>query len=153
MAKKALIIIIIAVVFGLVGAGAGVYFMMNRFDPNKQVVEPEETGFDLKDGSSLALNDVMISLKKTGSKASYLKASFVIVFEDEKALATAEKMTDYYRDAILSVFESKTAEELSDSNKRNEMKEPVLEAIRSLYNNEEDREKIIAVMIPSFIVT
>ena len=33
------------------------------------------------------------------------------------------------------------------------MKEPVLEAIRELYNVEEDRENIVAVMIPAFIVT
>ena len=152
MVKKILVMLVVAIVFGVAGAAGGVFFMKSQFDPEKIAAMQEEPEFDLKDGSSLALNDVMVALKKTGSKSSYLKASFVIVFQDEEALATAENMTDYYRDAILGVFEEKTAEELNASS-RNEMKEPILEAIRALYNNEEDREKVVAVMIPSFIVS
>lgn len=148
---KNILIIVIAAVVGIVGGGVGGYFLANKLNPANQVVE-EEVAFDLQDGSSLALNDVTIALKKTGSKSSYLKASFVIVFKDEEALTAAENMADYYRDAILGVFEEKTAEELNSSS-RNEMKEPILKAIRELYNDEEDREKVVAVMIPSFIVT
>ena len=148
---KNIIIIAIAAVVGIVGGGAGGYFLALKLNPAPVEVVEEEV-FDLQNGASLALNDVTIALKKSGSKSSFLKASFVIVFENEETLAAAEKMADYYRDAILSVFENKTAEEL-DTLGRNEMKEPILDAIRALYNNEEDREKIVAVMIPSFIVT
>jgi len=148
---KNILIIVIAAVVGIVGGGVGGYFLASKLNPANQVLE-EEVAFDLQNGSSLALNDMTIALKKSGSKSSFLKASFVIVFEDAETLATAENMTDYYRDAILSVFEDKTADDLNIVG-RNEMKEPILQAIRELYNNEEDREKIVAVMIPSFIVT
>ena len=57
------------------------------------------------------------------------------------------------KDAIYGVFETKTADELRVAGTRESMKEPVLEAIRELYNDEEDRENIVAVMIPAFIVT
>ena len=62
-------------------------------------------------------------------------------------------MQEDIRDAIMGVFEVKTSEELNHPSARNEMKEPVLNAVRELYNNEEDRENIMAIMISSFIVT
>ena len=62
-------------------------------------------------------------------------------------------MREYIKDAIMSVFEVKTADELNQTGARNDMKEPVLNAIRELYNDEADRENIVAVMIPTFIVT
>ena len=46
------------------------------------------------------------------------------------------------KDAIYGVFESKTSDELRAAGAREAMKEPVLEAIRELYNEEEDRENI-----------
>ena len=151
MGKKAILFIIVGVVLGLSGALAGVFFMMDQI--NKPVEEePVIEEFDLKDGTRLTLEKVQVPLMQTTSKKQFLQADFTIVFKDEEALALAESMQEDIRDAIMSVFEVKTADELSKPGSRNEMKEPVLNAIRELYNNEEDREKIMAVMIPSFIV-
>lgn len=151
---KNILIIVIAAVVGVVGGGVGGYFLANHFNPANQATLEEEAEFDLKDGASLALNDVKILLKKAegSTKTPYLQASFVIVFKDADALTTAENMTEFYRDAILSVLELKTKAELSSENARNEIKEPILQAVRELYNSEEDREKIVKVMIPSFIL-
>ena len=181
---KNIIIIAIAAVVGIVGGGAGGYFLALKLNPAP--VEVVEEVFDLKDGASLPLDTMTIKLKPSGGRSAVLKAKFVVVLKDEEALATAEKMKDYYYDAILSVIETKTAEDLGgftsttvtkpteivatadelanasenvenseqtiEISKRNAIKEPILEAIRALYNNEEDREKIMSVMITDFSV-
>jgi len=145
---KNILIIAIAAIVGVVGGGVGGYFLASKLNPANQVVVEEETEIDLKDCSSLVLEDVTIPLKRVSSKAVFMKANFIITLADEEALTTAEKMKEYYRSAILSVFESKTVAELDG--KRNDMREPVLQAIRELYNSEEDREKIIGVDIPVY---
>lgn len=154
MGKKAVLFIVIGIVLGIGGALAGVFFMLNQTNkPQKEVNEFMVEEFDLKNGKSLTLEKVQIPLVQTGSKTQFLQADFTIVFKDEKALTQAEGMKDYIKDAIMSVFEVKTADELKQTGARNDMKEPVLNAVRELFNDEADRENIVAVMIPTFIVT
>lgn len=152
MVKKVVIFIIIGVVFGIAGALAGVFFMMNKAN-EPEVTEPVVETFDLKDGTRLTLEKVQVPLLQTDNTKHFLQADFTIVFKSEEALALAEGMNQDIKDAIMSVFEVKTAAELTQVGARNDMKEPVLKAIRELYNNEEDRENIVAIMISSFIVT
>lgn len=153
MGKKAVLFIVIGIVLGIGGALAGVFFMLNQGNPANEIKEFKVEEFDLKNGKSLTLEKVQIPLAQTGSKTQFLQADFTIVFKDEDALTQAEGMKEYIKDAIMSVFEVKTSEELKQPGARNNMKEPVLEAVRELYNDEADREKIVAVMIPTFIVT
>ncbi len=154
MGKKAVLFIIVGIVLGIGGALAGVFFMLDQANkPEKEITNTEVEEFDLKNGKSLTLEKVQIPLVQTGSKTQFLQADFTIVFKDEKALTQAEGMEAYIKDAIMSVFEVKTADELKQLGARNDMKEPVLNAIRELYNDETDRENIVAVMIPTFIVT
>lgn len=153
MGKKAILFIVIGIVLGIGGALAGVFFMLNQGNPANENKEFRVEEFDLKNGKSLTLEKVQIPLAPTGSKTQFLQADFTIVFKDEDALTQAEGMKEYIKDAIMSVFEVKTSEELKQPGARNNMKEPVLEAVRELYNDEADREKIVAVMIPTFIVT
>lgn len=154
MGKKAVLFIVLGIVLGVGGALAGVFFMLNQSSkPQKEVTDFKVEEFDLKNGKSLTLEKVQIPLVQTGSKKQFLQADFTIVFKDEKSLTQAEGMREYIKDAIMSVFEVKTADELNQPGARNDMKEPVLNAIRELYNDEADRENIVAVMIPTFIVT
>ncbi len=154
MGKKAVLFIVLGIVLGVGGALAGVFFMLNQSSkPQKEVTDFKVEEFDLKNGKSLTLEKVQIPLVQTGSKKQFLQADFTIVFKDEKSLTQAEGMREYIKDAIMSVFEVKTADELNQPGARNDMKEPVLNAIRELYNDEVDRENIVAVMIPTFIVT
>jgi len=136
---------------GVALAGGGIFFIMQNGGekPVEEVVEPP---FDLKNGQRLTLEKVQIPLVQTSSKTAFLQADFTIIFKDAEALALAEAMIPDIKDAIYGVFEVKTAEELRAVGSRETMKEPVLEAIRNLYNDEEDREKIAAVMIPAFII-
>jgi len=152
MGKKALLFIIIGVVLGVGLAGGGIYFMIKNGNvaPEEEVVVEE---FDLKDGHRFTLEKVQIPLKQTSSKASFLQADFTIIFKTEEALALAESMTPDIKDAIYGVIENKTAEELKAEGAREAIKAPVLEAIKELYNDEEDRENIAAVKISSFITT
>ena len=154
MGKKAVLFIVLGIVLGVGGALAGVFFMLNQSSkPQKEFTDFKIEEFDLKNGKSLTLEKVQIPLVQTGSKKQFLQADFTIVFKDEKSLTQAEGMREYIKDAIMSVFEVKTADELNQPGARNDMKEPVLNAIRELYNDEVDRENIVAVMIPTFIVT
>lgn len=148
MAKKALIIIIVAAVLGLGLAGAGIFFIMKDKAPEEEPGEVVVEKFDLKNGKHLTLEKVQVALMKTTSKASYLMADFVITFKSEEALKQAETMTPYIKDAIMSVFEKKTSEELAGN--REAMKEPVLNAIKALFNNEEDKEQVVSVAISSY---
>ncbi len=151
MGKKAILFIIIGLVLGAGLAGGGVYFMIQNGTMKDPVEKVEE--FDLKDGQRFTLSKVQIPLVQTGSKTSFLQADFTIVLKNENALTLATSMEPDIKDAIYGVFESKTPEELKTPGARESMKEPVLEAIRGLYNSEEDRENIIAVKISSFIIT
>ena len=154
MGKKAVLFIVLGIVLGVGGALAGVFFMLNQSSkPQKEVTDFKIEEFDLKNGKSLTLEKVQIPLVQTGSKKQFLQADFTIVFKDDKSLTQAEGMREYIKDAIMSVFEVKTADELNQTGARNDMKEPVLNAVRELYNDEADRENIVAVMIPTFIVT
>lgn len=154
MGKKAVLFIVLGIVLGVAGAIGGIYFMLNQGNNSEKLLEKLKVEeFDLKNGKSLTLEKVQIPLAQTGSKTQFLQADFTIVFKDDDALTQAEGMKEYIKDAIMSVFEVKTADELKQPGARNNMKEPVLEAVRELYNDEEDREKIVAVMIPTFIVT
>lgn len=151
MGKKAVLFIVLGIVLGIGGALAGVFFMLGQ---TKEPVEEEEIvieKFDLKDGSRLTLSKVQIPLIQTGSKKQFLQTDITLVFKTAEAMSLAEGMQEDIKDAIMGVFEVKTAEELTGA--RNNMKEPVLNAVRELYNNEEDRENIVAVMISSFIIT
>jgi len=150
--KKIIIFLVIGLVLGAGLAGGGVYFMVQN-GAIKAPEEVEEPAFDLKDGQRLTLEKVQIPLVQTTSKAAFLQADFTIIFKTAEALALAETMIPDIKDAIYGVFETKTVDELKASGAREAMKEPVLEAIRELYNIEEDKEGIAAVMIPSFIVT
>lgn len=148
MGKKAILFIVIGILLGAALAGGGIFFMIQNgaVKPQEEIEE-----FDIKDGQRLTLEKVQIPLAQTTSKAVFLQADFTIIFKNSEALALAETMIPDIKDAIYGVFENKTADELRGS--REAMKEPVLKAIRELYNDEEDRENIFAVMIPSFIVT
>ena len=150
MGKKAILFILIGIVVGLAGGVAGAYFMIDQSQPPEEPVIEE---FDLKDGSRLTLEKVQVVLAPTESKKSILQADFTIVFKNAEALALAEGMKEDIKDAILGVFEVKTYNELNQPGARNDMKEPVLNAVRELYNNEEDRENIVAVMISNFVLT
>jgi len=150
--KKLIIFLVIGLVVGAGLAGGGVYFLVQN-GTVKPPEEVEEPPFDLKNSHSLTLEKVQIPLAKTSSKTRYLQADFTIVFKTPEALALAESMQPYIKDAIYGVFEVKTPEELSDVKAREDMKEPVLKAIRELYNDEADRENIFTIMIPSFTVT
>lgn len=154
MGKKAVLFIALGIVLGVAGAIGGIYFMLNQGNNSEKLIEKLKVEeFDLKNGKSLTLEKVQIPLARTSSKTQFLQADFTIVFKDDAALTQAEGMKEYIKDAIMSVFEVKTADELNQPGARNNMKEPVLEAVRELYNDEEDREKIAAVMISTFIVT
>ena len=152
MGKKTILFVIIGVFLGVALAAGGIFFMINKSNEadseNKENIVEE---FDLKDGKRLTLEKVQIPLKQVTSKTQYLQADFTIIFKDEKSLTQADSMKEDIKDAIMGVFENKTADELRGN--RNLMKEPVLEAIRELYNNESDKENIVAVMIPTFIIT
>lgn len=150
MGKKAILFILIGVVVGLAGGIAGAFFMIDQSKPPEEPVVEE---FDLKDGARLTLEKVQIVLPQVDANKSFLQADFTIVFKTAEALALAEGMQADIKDAILGVFETKTYDELNQTGARNDMKEPVLEAIRGLYNNEEDRENIMAIMISNFILT
>lgn len=150
MGKKAVLFIVLGIVLGVVLGGLGLFFMLGQ--SNEPVAEePVIEKFDLKDGSRLTLSKVQIPLMQTGSKKQFLQTDITLVFKTAEAMTLAEGMQEDIKDAIMGVFEVKTAEELIGA--RNNMKEPVLNAVRELYNNEEDRENIVAVMISSFIVT
>jgi len=148
--KKIIIFLIIGLVVGAGLAGGGVYFLVQ----NGAVKAPEvveEPPFDLKDGKSFTLEKVQIPLAQTGSKQSFLQADITIVLKTEEALTLAEGMAPYIKDAIYGVFANKTPDELNIKN-RETLKKEVLDAVRELYNQEEDRENIFTVMFPSFIV-
>ena len=149
MGKKAIIFIIVGILLGAALAGGGVFFIMQNGaeEEPEEIIEP---AFDLKNGYRFTLEKVQIPLVQTTSKAAFLQADFTIIFKTEEALALAETMAPDIKDAIYGVFETKTADEVRGS--RGTVKEPVLEAIRALYNEEADRENIAAVMIPYFIV-
>jgi len=149
MGKKAILFIVVGVVLGVALAGGGIFFMIQNgaVEEPEEVVEPE---FDLKDGQRFTLEKVQIPLLQTGSKTQFLQADFTIVFKTEEALGVAEAMAPDIKDAIYGVFEKKTADELRGN--REAMKEPVLNAIKELYNNEEDRENIAAIIISSYII-
>ena len=131
--KKIIIFLVIGLVLGAGLAGGGVYFMVQNgaIKPPEEVIEP---AFDLKDGQRLTLEKVQIPLVQTGSKAAFLQADFTIIFKSAEALALAESMIPDIKDAIYGVFETKTADELRAAGAREAMKEPVLEAIKGLYN-------------------
>ena len=150
MGKKAILFILIGIVVGLAGGVAGAYFIIDQSQPPEEPVIEE---FDLKDGSRLTLEKVRVVLAPTNGKKAILEADFTMVFKTPEALTLAEGMQQDIKDAILGVFEVKTYEEVNQTGARNEMKEPVLKAVRELYNNEEDRENIVAVMISNFILT
>jgi len=147
--KKIIIFLVVGLLLGAGLAGGGVYFMVQNgaIKAPEEVVEPE---FDLKDGQRLTLEKVQIPLVQTGSKVQFLQADFTIVFKTAEALALAEAMGPDIKDAIYGVIETKTPDELKGN--REAMKQPILEAIRGLYNNEEDKENIAAVVISSFII-
>ncbi len=152
MGKKAIIFIIVGILVGALIAGGGVFFILRNGAEKPDVPEVIPT-FDIKDGQRFTLQKVQIPLYQTGSKASFLQADFTIIFKNKEALTLAQSMEPDIKDAIYGVFEVKTAEELKELGAREAMKEPVLEAIRELYNDEEDRENIVAVKISSFIVS
>ena len=148
--KKLIIFLVVGLILGAGLAGGGVYFMVQNGAikaPEEEVVPP----FDLKDGQRLTLEKVQIPLMQTGSKTAFLQADFTVVFKTPEALTLAEAMGPDIKDAIYGVFEKKTAEELRGN--REAMKEPVLAAIKGLYNNEEDKENIAAVIISSYIIS
>ena len=150
MGKKAIIFIVVGVILGAALAGGGIFFMIQ----NGAVKTPEvvvEPPFDLKNGQRLTLEKVQIPLMQTGSKTTFLQADFTVIFKTPEALTLAESRVPDIKDAIYGVFEKKTPEELRGN--REAMKEPVLEAIRALYNEEEDKEDIAAIMISSYIIT
>ena len=168
MGKKAILFIIIGVVLGVGLAGVGIFFMLQNGGEKPEEPEVIEE-YDITQGKRLSLEKVQIPLKSTGSKTSYLQADFTIIFKTEEALNKANEMIPDIKDAIYGVFEVRTAEELKGqtvklgedglplenaepTSMRNAMKEPVLNAIRDLYFNEEDKENIVAVIIPSFII-
>ena len=153
MGKKAILFIVIGVLLGVGLAGGGIFFMLQN-GGEKPVEEEEEVieEFDTTQGSRLTLEKVQIPLAVSSSKTNYLQADFTIIFKNSEILTKAEGLLPDIKDAIYGVFEVKTADELRTIGARETMKEPVLEAIRKLYNDEEDREKIAAVMIPAFII-
>ena len=150
MGKKAVLFIVLGIVLGVVGAVVGVLVFLDQ-GKEPVVEEPVIEKFDLKDGSRLTLSKVQVPLIQTGSKKQFLQTDITLVFKTAEAMTLAEGMQEDIKDAIMGVFEVKTAEELIGA--RNSMKEPVLTAVRELYNNEEDRENIVAVMISSSIIT
>lgn len=149
--KKLIIFLVIGLVLGAGLAGGGVYFMVQN-GAIKGPEEVEEPAFDLKNGFRFNLEEVTIPLVQTSSKQNVVKANFTIILKSEEALTLAESMAPDIKDAIYGVFETKTPEELKEPNAREAMKEPVLEAIRALYNEEVDKENIVSVKISSFFV-
>lgn len=152
MLKKSLIIIIISVTVSLLIAFGGVWFVLkNKSQATEEnVVEEKNSEIDYKKAKTFSIEDITVKLKQTASKPSYLVTKIVIVVKDEKALAEVEGLADIIKDSILSVLETKTAEELEGS--RNAIKEPLLEAIRNIFPAQEDKDKIVAISIPEFLV-
>lgn len=157
MGKKAVLFIIVGIVLGAGLAAGGVFFMLKN-GGIQAPVEPVVEVFDTTQGYTLSLKDVLIPLVQTSSRPDYLKADFTVIFKTEEALAKAEGIAPHISEAIYSVFETKTANELKvhyDSNgakivPRETMKEEVLNAIRNVFLEEEDKENVAAIIIYPF---
>jgi len=151
--KKILIIIIAVVTIALVGAGVTIYFAIDKAnEPTEEekfkAAQEEIDKMDFEQLQKFSMEPMTIQIKRTKSKPDYLVIKLVISVKDEAMLARVESLNDVIVDSINGIFENKTAEELEG--KREEMKEPILEAVRNLFSKQEDKIQIVNVLITDY---
>lgn len=151
--KKILIIVIVVVSLALIGAFVSIFLVINKSkEPTAEEKLAQEIealqNVDIEELVPFTLDQQIIQLVGTGSKHDYIVLDIVINVRDNDMLARVEKLKPAIIDSIRGLFESKTPDELSG--KRQEMKEPILKAVKDLFSKEEDKLKIISVFITNY---
>jgi len=149
MAKKAIILIIVLVIVGMAGTIGGLVYFLNR-PAEAEVVEEVDEGIDYSTAQLLNIaKESKVRLQQSGVSPSMLIISIDLILADEEALAQFEPWTSVMMDAALSVLEPKTKEEIAGN--RENLKGDILKAIQNVFPKQEDKDKIIGVVIPHFV--
>lgn len=126
--KKKLIMVIGAVLLVvLIGAGIGLFFLLQGDDQNgedqqqgAQVPAPElSQTTDI--GPMIDINDFIVNIISAESNR-YVKASFTLELSNKPVLDEAEKRMAQIRDAILLLVGNKTYDELQDLQGKKQLK-------------------------------
>lgn len=123
-----IIILLISLVVALV-ALVGLFIMKekeawdlsNVFNPGKE--------------QSIALDEFVVNLKSEGRARNYLKIKVSLMCEDNEEEIIIEN-TAKIRDILITQFRSKTAEEMLDTEKTEEMKTEIIQKINYSINRE-----------------
>jgi len=153
--KKILIIVIVVLSVALAASGVTIYLTMKKVnEPTEeeklQALQEEINKIDYESLATYSMESMTIPLKRTGSKSNYIVLDMSINVKDDAMKTRVEALNIHIVDAINGIFESKTKEEIEG--KREEMKEPILQAVRNLFAAEEDKMQIISVSITKYIV-
>lgn len=151
--KKLLVIIIVVITLALLGAFGTIFFMLNKAqEPTEEeklkAAQEEIDKLDFEQLSAFSMDPLTIQIKRTSSKPDYLVIKATINVKDEAMLTRVEALNEVIIDSINGIFENKTKDELEG--KREEMKEPILQAVRELFSKEEDKMQIINVLITDY---
>ena len=149
MAKKAIILIIVLVIVVMAGTIGGLVYFLNK-PAEAEVVEEVDEGIDYSTAKLLPIVEKSnVRLQQSGVTPSMLTISLDLIIVDEEAVAQFEPWKSVMMDAALSVLEPKTREEIAGS--REALKGPILDAIKSVFPKQEDKDKIIGVVISYFV--
>ena len=154
MNKKSLLIIIAAVAIALLIAFGTIFLFMKKIEEKEEepeiVEEVDLNKIDYEQLYSYPLEKMTIKIVQTDSKPHYAILEVVINVADEEMLARVQNLDSKIKDVIWGIFETKTAEELAG--KREVMKQVILENVRDIIVNKADRERIIDILIPNYMI-
>lgn len=160
MNKKFILTIILTVVvtflISFVAAVGTVYVALDKInnpDEEEEVVEeidPGKINYELL--QTYTLKKMTIKLAQTASKPHYLILESGVYVADEEMLARMAPVNSKIEEAIFNVFADKTAAEIEGKENRPIMKQLMLDAIREIFLTQEDKDKIVDVVITNYMI-
>jgi len=151
--KKLFLIIGLAVLVILAGAGTAAFILMKKApaptetkEPAKHVPVPELNPL-AEIGPMVNIEEFIVNII-SGDTAHYVKASLTIELSSEEGKGEAEKRMPQMRDAILLLIGNKTFEELQDLQGKKQLKAEITSKINSFLK----AGKVKAVYFTNFVV-
>jgi flagellar protein FliL len=145
--SKKLLFIIIGVLVLLIGAGAGYYFLVMKAAPEssekaKKVEEP-------KDPIYVVLDPFTVNLRDGGQ---YLQMGLTLQMSDEKDGNRLKKYLPSVRSRVLLLLSSKSAEDLSNEEGKQALRQEVLDILEKPYAEGAEPPKIAEVLFTAFVI-
>ena len=160
MNKKFILTIILTVivtfVIAFVAAVGTVWVVVDKInspDEDEEVVEEIDPGkIDYELLQTYTLKKMTIKIAQTASKPHYLILESGICVTDAEMLARLEPLNSKIEEEIFNVFADKTAAELEGKENRPIMKQLMLDAVREIFVKQEDKDKIVDVVITNYMI-